>query len=35
MIPLTTEEKIYYNKQKNMLYMQKKNLILVIKSTIK
>ena len=34
MIPLTTEEKIYHNKQK-ICYICKKDLILVIKSTIK
>ena len=34
MIPLTTEEKIYHNKQKICIYA-KKNLMLVIKSTIK
>ena len=34
MMPLTTEEKIYHNKQKIVIYA-KKNLILVIKNTIK
>ena len=34
MIPLTTEVKIHYNKQKFVIYA-KQNLILVIKSTIK
>ena len=30
MIPLTTEEKIYHNKQKYVIYV-KKNLIIVIR----
>ena len=34
MIPLTTKEKIYHNKQK-ICYMCKKNLIIMIKRTIK
>ena len=34
MIPLTAEEKIYHNKQKYVIYV-KKNLIIMIKRTIK
>ena len=34
MIPLTTEQKIYDNKQKYVIYV-KKNLIIMIKRTIK
>ena len=35
MIPSTTEEKIYHNKQKKYVIYVKKNLIIMIKRTIK